>query len=90
MSASWNATTETLFSAWIEKLFDAPPDQDLNWKVWQEVLRDQSRNFLFNYLGAEEDTPKNGLRPDRVSGSGVPLSEPTPARRGSAFACPLP
>jgi hypothetical protein len=61
---SWNSTTETLFSAWIEKLFDAPPDQDLNWKVWQEVLRDQSRNFLFNYLGAGEDNPKNGLRPD--------------------------
>jgi hypothetical protein len=61
---SWNSTTETLFSAWIEKLFDAPPDQDLSWKVWQEVLRDRSRNFLFNYLGAEEDTPKNGLRPD--------------------------
>ena len=62
--STWNATTESLFSAWIEKLFDAPPDQDLNWKVWQEVLRDQSRNFLFNYLGAGEDNPKNGLRPD--------------------------
>jgi hypothetical protein len=61
---SWNSTTETLFAAWIEKLFDAPPDQDLSWKVWQEVLRDRSRNFLYNYLGAEEDTPKNGLRPD--------------------------
>ena len=44
----WNATNEALFSAWVEKLFDAPPDQDLNWKVWYEVLRDQSRNFLFN------------------------------------------
>jgi hypothetical protein len=62
--ASWNTTTETLFSAWIEKLFDAPPDQDLNWKVWQEVLRDRSRNFLFNYLGAGEDNGKSGLRPD--------------------------
>jgi hypothetical protein len=61
---SWNSTTETLFAAWIEKLFDAPADQDLSWKVWQEVLRDRSRNFLYNYLGAEEDTPKNGLRPD--------------------------
>jgi len=30
-------------------------DQDLNWKVWYEVLRDQSRNFLFNYLGRDED-----------------------------------
>jgi hypothetical protein len=35
----WNSTTESLFSAWIEKLFDAPPDQDLSWKVWHEVLR---------------------------------------------------
>jgi hypothetical protein len=61
---SWNSTTETLFSAWIEKLFDAPPDQDLSWKVWQEVLRDQSRNFLFNYLGRGEDNVKSGLRPD--------------------------
>ena len=60
----WNSTTEALFSAWIEKLFDAPPDQDLSWKVWSEVLRDQSRNFLFNYLGRNEDTATGGLRPD--------------------------
>jgi hypothetical protein len=62
--AGWNATTEALFSAWIEKLFDAPPDQDLSWKVWHEVLRDQSRNFLFNYLGRGEDNVTAGLRPD--------------------------
>jgi hypothetical protein len=62
--ASWDRTTESLFSAWIEKLFDAPPDQDLNWKAWHEVLRDQSRNFLFNYLGRGEDNAKSGLRPD--------------------------
>src|ERR1700675_1192541 len=31
---SWNSTNEALFSAWIEKLFDAPPDQNLDWKVW--------------------------------------------------------
>ena len=61
---SWNSTNEALFSAWIEKLFDAPPDQDLNWKVWYEVLRDQSRNFLFNYLGRNEDNTQTGLRPD--------------------------
>jgi hypothetical protein len=62
--SSWNSTSEALFSAWIEKLFDAPPDQDLSWKVWHEVLRDRSRNFLFNYLGRDEDSVKNGLRPD--------------------------
>lgn len=61
---SWNATNEALFSAWVAKLFDAPPDQDLNWKVWYEVLRDQSRNFLFNYLGRNEDATQIGQRPD--------------------------
>ncbi len=61
---SWNSTTESLFSAWIEKLFDGPPEQDLNWKVWHEVLRDQSRNFLFNYLGRGEDHMTLSLRPD--------------------------
>jgi hypothetical protein len=61
---SWDRTNEALFSAWIEKLFDAPPDQDLNWKVWYEVLRDRSRNFLFNYLGRNEDSTQTGQRPD--------------------------
>jgi hypothetical protein len=60
----WNSTNEALFSAWIEKLFDAPPDRDLNWKVWHEVLRDPSRNFLYNYLGRNEDLTQTGLRPD--------------------------
>ena len=61
---TWNRSTESLFSAWIEKLFDAPPDQSLSWKAWHEVLRDRSRNFLFNYLGRGEDDAKTGLRPD--------------------------
>src|SRR5262249_22355982 len=37
---SWNRETENLFSAWIAKLFDAPVDQQLSWKAWNEVLRD--------------------------------------------------
>src|SRR5580704_13247480 len=61
---SWNSTYEALFSGWIAKLFDAPLDQDLNWKAWHEVLHDQSRNFLFNYLGRGEDSAQGGLRPD--------------------------
>ncbi|MBV9064330.1 MAG: hypothetical protein JO004_01015 [Methylobacteriaceae bacterium] len=61
---SWNSTTESLFSAWIEKLFDAPPEQDLSWKVWHEVLRDKSRNFLYDYLGRGEDKMTLSLRPD--------------------------
>src|SRR6202035_2208175 len=44
--------------------FDAPPDVDLSWKAWHEVLRDQSRNMLFNYLGMGEDNVALSLRPD--------------------------
>jgi hypothetical protein len=61
---SWNSASESLFSAWIEKLFDAPPEQNLDWKVWYEVLRDQSRNFLYDHLGRNEDKTQTGLRPD--------------------------
>ena len=61
---TWNRATENLFSAWIEKLFDAPLDTEPSWKAWHEVLRDQSRNLLFNYLGAGEDNVTINLRPD--------------------------
>jgi hypothetical protein len=62
--ASWNRSTEDLYSAWIAKLFDAPPDQDLSWKAWHEVLKDRSRNILFNYLGMGEDNIVVSVRPD--------------------------
>jgi hypothetical protein len=61
---SWNRATESLYSAWIAKLFDAPPDVELSWKAWHEVLRDRSRNFLFDYLGLNEDNVALSLRPD--------------------------
>jgi hypothetical protein len=61
---TWNRATENLFSAWIEKLFDAPLDTEPSWKAWHEVLRDQSRNLLFNYLGVGEDNLTINLRPD--------------------------
>jgi hypothetical protein len=61
---SWNRATESLYSAWIAKLFDAPPDVELSWKAWHEVLRDRSRNFLFDYLGLNEDNIVLSLRPD--------------------------
>jgi hypothetical protein len=43
---SWNRKTEDLYSAWIEKLFDAPLDEELSWPALHEVLRDKSRNVL--------------------------------------------
>jgi hypothetical protein len=53
-----------LFSAWIEKLFDDPLDATPSWPALHVVLRDRSRNFLFNHLGLGEDAMKMILRPD--------------------------
>jgi hypothetical protein len=61
---TWNRATENLFSAWIQKLFDDPLDAEPSWPALHLVLRDRSRNFLFNYLGLREDEMKIVLRPD--------------------------
>jgi hypothetical protein len=61
---TWNRETENLYSAWIEKLFDAPLDASLSWKALHEVLRDKSRNVLFNHLGLREDQLGLVIRPD--------------------------
>jgi hypothetical protein len=61
---AWNRETENLYSAWIEKLFDAPLDATLSWKALHEVLRDRSRNVLFNHLGLREDSMGLIVRPD--------------------------
>src|SRR4029079_13483289 len=61
---TWNRGTENLFSAWIEKLFDDPVDAAPSWPALHDVLRDQSRNVLFNHLGLGEDAMKIVLRPD--------------------------
>ncbi len=60
----WNRETENLYSAWIEKLFDAPLDATLSWPALHVGLRDESRNFLFNHLGLNEDSMKLLIRPD--------------------------
>ncbi len=61
---SWNRQTENLYAAWIEKLFDAPLDDTLSWPALHVVLRDKSRNFLFDYLGLAEDEMNMAIRPD--------------------------
>ena len=61
---TWNRATENLFSAWIEKLFDDPVDAAPSWPALHDVLRDQSRNVLYNHLGLGEDAMKIVLRPD--------------------------
>ena len=64
LRGTWNRATENLFSAWIEKLFDDPLEAEPSWPALHEVLRDRSRNLLFNYLGLNEDQMKIVLRPD--------------------------
>jgi hypothetical protein len=61
---NWNRANEDLFSAWIAKLFDAPLEAEPSWKVWFEVLRDPSRNMLFDYLGLDEEKSIKSLKPD--------------------------
>ena len=64
LRGNWNRATENLYSAWIEKLFDSPLDDLPSWKALHEVLRDKSRNMLFNYLGLGEDEMKQVFKPD--------------------------
>lgn len=61
---AWTRDTENLYSAWIEKLFDAPIEESLSWKALHDVLRDRSRNVLFNHLGLREDEKGLIIRPD--------------------------
>ena len=63
LRSTWSRATEDLYSAWIQKLFDAPLDQEPSWTSLHEILRDRSRNILFNYLGLNEDKLLI-LRPD--------------------------
>lgn len=61
----WNHRLENLYSAWIEAMFDAPPGTDLTYRALHEILRDRSRNGLFDYLGQSEDSAGDGaIRPD--------------------------
>src|SRR3990172_4022240 len=61
---AWTRATENFYSAWIEMLFDAPLDAAPSWPALHEVLRDRSRNVLFNHLGLGEDEKKQIIRPD--------------------------
>jgi hypothetical protein len=56
---AWDRRAEDLYSAWIERLFDAPVDQSLDFRPLHQALRDPARNFLYGFLGLREDDPKN-------------------------------
>ncbi|WP_423416106.1 hypothetical protein [Hyphomicrobium sp. B1] len=61
---AWTRETENLYSAWIEKLFDDPIDAQPSWPALHQVLRDPTRNMLFNAMGLGEDSKKLIMKPD--------------------------
>jgi hypothetical protein len=62
--AAWDRNMENLYAVWIETLFDAPADAQPSWPALHEVLREPSRNILFNHLGLREDEKGLVIRPD--------------------------
>lgn len=58
----WERDTENLYSLWIERLFDAPVDEDVSWNPLADVLKDPARNLLYDHLGMGED--EDGVRSD--------------------------
>jgi hypothetical protein len=52
---AWGLATEAFYSAWIEELFGAPPEENLSFHSLEPVLRNTERNFLHNHLGLNED-----------------------------------
>jgi hypothetical protein len=65
--AAWSEAYENYYSAWIEKLFDAPLADQPAWPALQEVLHDRARNFLHDDRGEGEDDAGPGaprLLPD--------------------------
>jgi hypothetical protein len=56
---AWDRRYENFFSAWVDVLFDAPPEGSVDFRPLHQALRDGQRNFLMNFLGLREDDPKN-------------------------------
>jgi hypothetical protein len=61
----WDRGLESLYSAWIEQLFDDPLDADPSWHGLDAILSDPRRNLLFDHLGLGEDSGRTiHLEPD--------------------------
>ncbi|MDH5670752.1 MAG: C40 family peptidase [Myxococcales bacterium] len=62
-SWSWERDTENLWSAFVEQLFDYPPDDGRTWQNLHDLLRDRERNLLYDHRGLGEEA-KLTLVPD--------------------------
>ena len=60
ITRSWDNDAETIYSAWINALFQGS-DEQTSWSALHEVTQNKDRNFLYNYLSLGEDNLKNGL-----------------------------
>ncbi|MEO7111044.1 MAG: hypothetical protein ABI183_11455, partial [Polyangiaceae bacterium] len=60
---AWTGADEDLYSAWIEKMFDAPLSEQPSYDALYFVTSDPKKNFLYDYLDLDEDAPPpKGLR----------------------------
>lgn len=57
-SQGWDSKMETLYSVWINALFQHCDEQS-SWSSLHVVTQDKERNFLYNYLGLGEDDPES-------------------------------
>jgi hypothetical protein len=51
----WEADTNNLWAAFVEQLFDDPPDDERTWTSLHELLRDRDRNLLHDHFGLGEE-----------------------------------
>lgn len=52
---AWEEDTLNLWSAFVEQLFDDPPDDERTWTDLHTLLRNPERNLLHDHLGRGED-----------------------------------
>lgn len=52
---TWNEATENFYAAFVEALFDYPPEEDLTWPNLHSLVRNAEKNILFDHLGQGED-----------------------------------
>ncbi|HMI92922.1 MAG TPA: NlpC/P60 family protein, partial [Polyangiales bacterium] len=59
----WETDTLNLWAAFVEQLFDDPPDDERTWTNLHSLLRDPERNLLLDHLGIGEDA-RLAIEPD--------------------------
>lgn len=58
---SWDNNTETIYSAWVNALFQGS-DEQTSWPNLHEVTQNNDRNFLYNFLSLGEDDPESKIK----------------------------